>query len=225
MCSSSNNCNYCRDKKIGNYVEVDTNWFRKNNDCWPKPFMRENIKPQEVKGIIVGQDPTIENQRQIEYVLEANNPNSKLGHFLREIFTLVPNMTFDEIYVTNLVKCRFKEKPGKGGRNVSQFLKDMARQCYSRFLRSELVAFKNAKYIFTLGMDTYLLTSELLKAKRPTGDFKDFYGEPIEIPESGFGSQRYLVPLPHQPTYELANRYSYYAKPILHGKLKKLSSE
>ena len=185
--------------------------------------MKESIQPQEIKAIIVGQDPTIDNQRQVEYALEANDPDCRLGRYLREIFTFIPNMTFDEIYVTNLVKCRFKEKPGKGGRNISKFLEDMAEQCFLRFLQSELVTFKNVKYIFTLGKDTYLLTSKLLEVNRPKGKFKDFYGEPIEILESKLERQCYLVPLPHQPTYELANRYSCYSKPVLESKLKILS--
>lgn len=216
-------CLYCRDNKIGKYDQIDIYWFKKNNNSWPKPFMNENIKPEDIKSIIVGQDPTIENKRQIEYALEANDTECRLGRYLREISTFIPSLTFDEIYTTNLVKCRFKEKPGKYGRNISEFLKDMAEQCYLRFLQSELVTFNKAKYIFTLGMDTYLLTSKLLEVKHPKGKFKDFYGEPIEILESKLERQCYLVPLPHQPTYELANRYSYYSKPVLEGKLKKLS--
>ena len=36
-----NNCHYCKDNKIGRYDQVDTNWFKKNNDSWPWISLRD----------------------------------------------------------------------------------------------------------------------------------------------------------------------------------------
>jgi uracil-DNA glycosylase len=124
---------------------------------------------------------------------------------------MFPHVKFDELYFTNLIKCRFKEKPGKNDRNTSKFLDDLAQNCYSRFLRDEMRIFSSSQYIFTLGRDTFAILADLLKVPhKPLTQFKELYGTALKISESPFGRACYLIPLPHQPTYDLANRYRVY---------------
>jgi len=173
---------------------------------------------------LIGQDPTISGKRAIEYVLEANLEDSTLGSFLRDVFNMFLHVKFDELYFTNLVKCRFKEKPGKDNRNISKFLNDLALNCYVKFLREEIKLFRSSQYIFTLGSNTFSILADLLKVPHePLTQFKEFYGTALEISESLFSRACYLIPLPHQPTYDLANRYSVYAHEEVANRLKNLT--
>ncbi len=222
---TSNQCIYCLEHSIKNGNYIDIRWRDVNiNQCWPKPYQQFGINFHTVKGIVVGQDPTIDNPRSLEYVLEANLEDSRLGKFLREVFNMLPSTRFTELYFTNLVKCRFNEKPGKGKRNISQFINCLASECFKRFLYREIQACENAKYIFTLGRDNFGILSHLLHVK-PLAlvDFKEFYGTRLTIPFENFGRECYLIPLPHQPTYNLANRYSPYRKEEVRDKLQLLS--
>ena len=208
----SNKCIYCLQHGIKNGNYIDTQWRDVNiNHCWPRPYQESDIIPHTVKGIVVGQDPTIDNPRLLEYVLEANLKDSLLGRFLRDVFNMLPSIRFNEFYFTNLVKCRFNEKPGKGKRNITQFIDRLASECYARFLIREIEMCENAKYIFTLGRDNFSVLSHLLHVNHPAlVDFKNFYGTKFIIPFANIGRECFLIPLPHQPTYELANRYSPY---------------
>lgn len=220
----SNQCTYCLEQKIENGSYVDVKWRgEKNNGYWPKPYQEQGLDPDKVKAIVIGQDPTIKIPRSMEYVLEANKAESKLGQFLREVFSMLPGINFNELYFTNLIKCRFKEKPGKGGRDISIFLSDMASQCYSRFLKTEIEMFQNAQYIFTLGRDNFSILAELLGVSHPPlPRFKEFYGTKLAITVSEIGRTCYLIPLPHQPTYDLAKRDSIYQKEEVRRRLRKL---
>ena len=209
----SNRCTYCKDNHITNAKYIDVVWRdTTNHGYWPKPFQCPGINKDRIKGIVIGQDPTIGSKRAIEYVLEANFEDSTLGSFLRDVFSLFPHVKFDELYFTNLVKCRFKEKPGIDNKNISKFLNDLALNCYIKFLREEMKLFRSSQYIFTLGRDTFAILADLLKVPhKPLTQFKEFYGTALKISESPFGRVCYLVPLPHQPTYDRANKYLIYA--------------
>lgn len=222
----SNKCTYCLEHNINNGTCIDINWRdEKNKGFWPKPYQEFGINIESIQGIVIGQDPTIEKARSIEWILEANVTDSNLGKFLREVFSMIPNLRFDELYFTNLVKCRFKEKPGKGDRNISNFLRDMARQCYLRYLNQEIEICRHAQYIFTLGRDVFNLLAELLEVEHQTLElFKEYYGTKLVIPISKVGRKCYLIPIPHQPTYDLANRYLPYSKDEVRKKLQQLYS-
>jgi len=220
----SNKCAWCRKHKIENAEHIDIKWRdQKNKGCWPKPYQESGVDLDKIKAMVIGQDPTIEDPRPIEYALEANVKESNLGKFLREVFSTLPSIRFNELYFTNLVKCRFDEKPGKKNRCISQFIDKMASECYSKFLRYEIKECKNAKYIFTLGRDNFAVLAKLLRVSHLTlAKFKKFYGTPLEIPTTVQDRARYLVPLPHQPTYDLAEKYSPYRKEEVRGKLERL---
>lgn len=220
---TQNQCNYCSTANIENSDKIDFNWRKANIDqCWPKPYHNPGIKPNMIKAIVVGQDPTIINNRQIEYALEADQVRN-LGRYLREIFSFLPSIIFNELYFTDLVKCRFNEKPGANQRNIYEFLFKMAQECFNRFLIEELRMHENARLIFTLGRDNFCLIAEFLNVKHGTlNKFKDYYGTPLLIPENMLGRISYLVPLPHQPTYNLAQKYSPYSPSNLKSKMKRL---
>jgi len=210
----TNKCTYCYDYNIRNGEYIDIEWRDKNyNNCWPRPYNKSEGNSDTVKAIVIGQDPTIENPRCIEYVLEANKEDSNLGSFLREVFGMLPSIGFSELYFTDLIKCRFKEKPGRGNRNISRFLGELANQCFSMYLRREIKQFNNARYLFTLGRDCFNISARLFHVKRPALiDFKNYYGKQLAVPTEIFGRACYLVPLPHQQTYNLAKRYSPYSR-------------
>ena len=65
----SNKCIYCLQNGIKNGNYIDAQWRDLNiNRCWPRPYQESDIIPHAVKGIVVGQDPTIDNPRLLEYV-------------------------------------------------------------------------------------------------------------------------------------------------------------
>ena len=219
-----NNCISCHKQGIAKEEHIDTGWRDSvNNGLWPKPYQKGGINPETVKGIVIGQDPTIDNPRKMEFILEANTPDSNLGKFLREAFGMLPEIKFDELYFTNLVKCRLDEKPGKDGRNISDFLKELASNCFSKFLLEEINLFHNAKYIFTLGRDTFnLVAKSLLVKHQPLSIFNRYYGTRLVIPSSSVNRTCYLVPLPHQNTYDIAQRYGVYGKEEMGRRLAQL---
>ena len=221
----TNKCTYCHDQDIKNGIYIDIEWRDNNyNGCWPKPYQESGLNNDNIKAVVIGQDPTIEDPRPIEYALEVNKENSNLGVFLREVFGMLPSIKFNELYFTDLIKCRFKEKPGKGNRNISRFLDELAKQCFSTFLEREIIQFKNARYLFTLGRDCFNILAGLLHVKhRSLTDFKDYYGKQLDVPLEVFGRSCYLIPLPHQPTYDLAKRYSPYSKVEVERRLKDIS--
>ncbi len=220
----SNKCTWCLEQDIKNANHVDIRWRdEKNKGCWPKPYQESGVDLDKVKAMVIGQDPTIEDPRPMEYALEANRKDSNLGKFLREMFSELRNIRFNELYFTDLVKCRFDEKPGKGNRSISQFIYKIAYECYSKFLTHEIRESTNARYLFTLGRDNFAVLSRLLGISHPTlRDFRKFYGTRLEVPTAILGRECYLVPLPHQPTYDLAKRYSPYRKEEVRRKLKRL---
>ena len=108
----SSKCSYCFDHDIKNGEYIDIRWREeKNEGYWPRPYQESGFVPERVKAMVVGQDPTIENPRSVKYVLEANIEESKLGKFIREVLRGLKDIKFDEIYFTNLIKCRLREKP------------------------------------------------------------------------------------------------------------------
>lgn len=220
----SNKCIWCLEHKIENASHIDIKWRdQDNNSCWPKPYQESGVDLGKVKAMVIGQDPTIEDPRHMEYALEANEKGSNLGKFVREVFSELRSIKFDELYFTNVVKCRFDEKPGKGNRNISQFIYKMAYECYSKFLSHEIRECTNARYLFTLGRDTLAVLTRLIGITHPAVEnFKKFYGTRLDVPTPIFGRTCYLVPLPHQPTYNLAERYSSYRKEEVTRKLKRL---
>ena len=220
----SNECTHCIQSRVKNADQIDVAWRDdKNGGYWPKPYQASGLRPHAVKAIVIGQDPTIENPRSVEYALEANVEGSSLGRFVREVFGMLPGTRFDEIYFTNLVKCRFREKPGRDKRNISEFITDIASECYSKFLSHEIRECTNAKYLFTLGRDTFAVLSRIIGVAHPSQDrFKLFYGTKFDIPVGSIGRTCYLVPLPHQPTYDLAVRYSPYGREEVRKKLQAL---
>jgi uracil-DNA glycosylase len=220
----SNKCTWCLEHKIENANHIDIRWRdQKNKGRWPKPYQESGVDLGKVKAMFIGQDPTIEDPRPMEYALESNVKESNLGKFLREMFSELRSIRFDELYFTNLVKCRFDEKPGKGNRNISEFIYKMADECYSKFLSHEIRDCTSARYLFTLGRDTLTILTKLLGVNHPAAEnFKKFYGTSSEIPTPIFGRVCYLIPLPHQPTYNLAERYSPYRKEEVRRKLKEL---
>ena len=220
----SNRCTWCLERKIENANHIDITWRdQENKGCWPKPYQESGVDLGKVKAIVIGQDPTIEDPRPMEYALEANVKESNLGKFLREVFGELRSIRFDELDFTNLVKCRFDEKPGKDNRNISQFIYKMAYECYSKFLSHEITDCTNARYLFTLGRDNFAVLAGLVGVNHPSlGNFRKFYGARLEVPTSIFGRECYLVPLPHQPTYNIAERYSPYRREEVRKKLKRL---
>lgn len=220
----ANQCSSCLEESVRNATYIDVQWRRDTNGGhWPKPFQESGIDSGRVKAIVVGQDPTIDDSRSIEYVLEANLRNRHLGVFLREMFGMLPNINFDELYFTNLVKCRLREKPGKGNRNISKFIDGLAENCFSQFLLNEIRECGQAKYIFTLGRDTFATAARLLWVHHPPlTKFKDFYGQLFAIQLETLKRECYLVPLPHQPTYDLAKRYKPYSPEEVQKRLKAL---
>jgi len=57
------------------------------------------------------------------------------------------------------------------------------------------------------------MLAKLLNVKHPGAvKFGEFYGTALPIDSTIFGKECALVPLPHQPTYDHANKYSVYGR-------------
>ena len=219
-----NNCSYCLDHGIKNGSYIDIEWRNEiNRGYWPAPYQESGLNLERVKAIVVGQDPTIHSPRSMKCILEADVVESNLGKFLREIFGNLRKIGFDEVYITNLIKCRFKEKPGKDNRSIYRFIDCIASECYSRFLSLEIAQSTNARYLFTLGRDNFAIMANLLSVDHPPLTlFKEFYGTKFGLPSMETGKDFYLIPLPHQPTYDLAKRFSPYNEIEVRRKLSNL---
>ena len=139
------------------------------------------------------------------------------------MFSGLKNIVFDEIYFTNLIKCRFREKPGRNNRNICGFIDRMALECYARFLSHEIAHCQNARYIFSLGRDTFEVLAGLLGVVHPPlNQFNEFYGTRFNLSYTKKARDLYLIPLPHQPTYDLAKRFSPYSPVEVRRKLSNL---
>jgi hypothetical protein len=80
-----------------------------------------------------------------------------------------------------------------------------------------------ASYVFTLGRDNFGIIAKILGVKHQSlSQFKDFYGIKHPIPYAVLGRECYIVPLPHQPTYDIATRFAPYSKEEISRRLKNI---
>lgn len=78
-----------------------------------RPYFR---KGDEVRVMLIGQDPTIsEKPERVEYVLMLDQPNGALSRWLREDVFGERDFSRLTLYATNLVKCSFDEPPSRKG--------------------------------------------------------------------------------------------------------------
>lgn len=78
-----------------------------------RPYFR---KGDEVRVMLIGQDPTISKKpERVRYVLMLDQPNGALSRWLREEVFGKDNFNSCTLYATNLVKCAFGELPSRQG--------------------------------------------------------------------------------------------------------------
>jgi uracil-DNA glycosylase len=171
----------------------------------------------KVSLIIIGQDPTIQNEatrHKIEYTLNLDKPGA-LRKYLQHICQLL-QIPFDEIYATNVFKYFYTIPPEKTFDVLKAHLKPNL-----ELLREELTAYPRAK-IITLGLPVLqLLAGDQAqvnhywgydkKTKTGTGIFR-FCSKTENL------LQRTIFPYPHLPATRIKfykswlDKYSEFAK-------------
>jgi len=104
-------------------------------------------KITDIKLIIIGQDPTIRNQKarkNIKVTLNLDKENS-LKAYLKTVCNILEVDIEKEVYATNLYKCFFKIPPADDQTILTRHFK-----IWIDFLMQELSVFKNS-FVITLG--------------------------------------------------------------------------
>ena len=170
----------------------------------------------KVKLVIIGQDPTIQNekeiskkrQREITSTLDLNNENGNLRKYCKLISQLLGFDIDKDVYATNLCKCVFKEKPAYNG------ILDKHSKQWIPLLKKELNVFSDKVIFVTFGQPLIkqLITSNKTEVK--------YYWNYVGNTESNLNFkccesndnclQQRLYPLPHQPTWSRGRNGFYY---------------
>jgi uracil-DNA glycosylase len=170
----------------------------------PKPF-----KGNDVKIFIIGQDPTIQNEKsriKIKTVLNLNYPNS-LNRYVNLILTTL-NYDMNNLYATNFYKCFFAEPPAPHKEILTRHFR-----YWLDLIKEELDYYPNAK-ILTLGepLIQQFITNENKRVSfywnyigKTTSDGKFSY---VSAKDNVLG--RDFFPLPHQPSYAKNRFYKKY---------------
>jgi len=173
----------------------------------------ENIS--DVKLVIIGQDPTIQDEKEISKIRQKEititlDLNNRSGN-LRKYCTLISqSLGFDidkDVYATNMCKCIFKQKPAFNG------VLDKHSKEWIPLLKKELSVFSDEVIFVTLGQP--LIKQLIYSNKTIVRHYWDYIGntESNLNFKSCESSENYLqkriYPLAHQPTW---NRNKFYNK-------------
>ena len=111
-----------------------------------RPYFTRGPGP---KVMFIGQDPTIaRNPERVNYVLMLDQKNSRLSKWLTGIFGADWRDSLT-VYATNLVKCSFRNLPGRAPEGAVKFLEPYFRHC-SRHFRKEIYGFQ-PRLVLTFG--------------------------------------------------------------------------
>ena len=163
------------------------------------PIIKPFIGSGSIKLIIIGQDPTIKNEKtrkNIEYTLNLDKGNA-LRTYIGRICTGL-GITIDNVYATNLFKYFYTTPPAQTIDVLYAHL-----QPNLELLKEEISVFKNTS-IITLGEPVLqLLTTPNAKVRefwdydRKTGVSNDYF-KYSKANENKLGKDFY--PFPHQPS-------------------------
>lgn len=163
------------------------------------PIIKPFIGSGSIKLIIIGQDPTIKNEKtrkNIEYTLNLDKWNA-LRTYIERICTGL-RITIDNVYATNLYKYFYTIPPAQTMNVLHAHL-----QPNLELLKEEISVFKNTS-IITLGEPVLqLLTTPTAKVRdywdynRKTG-LSNGYFKFSKVNENKLGRDFY--PFPHQPS-------------------------
>lgn len=161
-----------------------------------KPFFGKD----EIKLIIIGQDPTIQNEKQrkkITCTLNLNK-NGSLKNYIEKDICFGLGITLENVYATNIFKYFYKEPPAKTFNVLQNHLNENL-----NLLVNELDKFPNVA-IITLGEPVLRLLDRTnsqvrsfwdynKKTKMSNGNFSFCLGRDNRLGKDSF-------PFPHQPS-------------------------
>jgi uracil-DNA glycosylase len=165
------------DPTIGPYIDNDLKM--------PEPFGGRDSSP--IKLVIIGQDPTVGNERtrrEITHALMLNREKVNLTRFLGEVCAAL-ELSLNNVYATNLCKCFFTKPPSKV--KSPQLIQKTGPE-WLDILRRELALFPDAAVI-SLGepvLDVLLLPTVKNRMKWFWGHhrrWKDAPAQPFRLVE------------------------------------------
>lgn len=183
----------------------------RGRDNIPTPW----IGSGEIKLILIGQDPTVKNEKSrdaIKTVLNLDKQTS-LYRYLSFVAERIGCSVEENVYATNLLKCFFVAPPA----SIPSAVKEHA-PYWIDLLKKELAQYPNAQVI-TLGEPLLraLVTSDSKKVR----DYWGYRGNNLAnidhfkyCDESANLLQRSFFPFPHQPSIRKAFYRSYIDKYI-----------
>ncbi len=159
-----------------------------------KPFFGKD----EIKLIIIGQDPTIKNQKRREKITCTLNldKSGPLKKYIEEYICFGLGITLENVYATNIFKYFYTERPAKTFNILQNHLKENL-----NLLINELEQFQNAT-IITLGEPVLQLLAGTSSKVRNFWDYNQKTKQSNENFSFSLGRENLLsrdfFPFPHQ---------------------------
>lgn len=185
----------------------------------PEPFIEGNM--EDVRLIIIGQDPTTKNRKKpVTTVLNLNNKGSSLFKFVQRITVGLGFNLGKEVYATNLCKWFFTQTPTdiKANYGVDNILKS-TKSYWLLDLLYEISCFNKNAIVVTLGEPVLNL---VVKSPTPRHQIKEYWGyteklnnNPSFDPKPSFNLLqrqdnifgRIVLPFPHINSVKFFGKY------------------
>lgn len=156
----------------------------------------------KIKLIILGQDPTVQNEnsrKKINTVLNLDKKNGSLYSYINIIVNYLGLNIEENVYATNLIKCFFKKPPAAENQIISNHL-----PYWRELLQSEIDNFHDA-LIISLGQPVIsnIITNGSREVKYYWGYEKGNFMNKENlsfISEDSNILKRRIFPFPHQPS-------------------------
>lgn len=172
---------------VGNPIAMDLNPV--------EPFKISD----DIKLIIIGQDPTVKNpqsRRFIKKTLNLDKPGGNLKYYIENTICRGFGIDLHNVYATNIIKYFYHEPPARTPEILTRHL-----ELNLNLLRNEVIAYPNVPVI-TLGEPVLkMLSNNNYDKVRKYWDFhKGTSGHNfMKCTENGL--ERPFYPFPHQPSY------------------------
>jgi len=182
------------------------------------PFLKPYsgaVKLEDIKLIIIGQDPTVRREESREKITATLNldKNNSLRSYLEIVCNILQIDIDKELYATNLYKCFFNKPPADDESILTRHFK-----IWADLLIKEIKSFKNP-IIISLGEP--LIKQLIHTGKRDVKYFWDYIGNTqtggkfkVINPNNNY-LQRTIYPIAHQPTWSQNRFYHDYLKSYL----------
>ncbi|NOU94893.1 hypothetical protein GC093_16930 [Paenibacillus sp. LMG 31456] len=185
--------NLLRNQKLARHID-------KGRDYIPI----SKVGSQKIKLIIIGQDPTVKNEKSrdtIKTVLNLDKQQNSLYNYLSSISKQLGSDIEENVYVTNLLKCFYVAPPA----TIPGCIREHT-VYWIELLRSELASFPEA-VVITLGEP--VLNALIISGSKKIRDYWGYQGNnQSDVSKFHYSVennnllQRRVFPFPHQPSIQ-----------------------